>query len=82
MKKEGIIIIQHGDFPHDFKEKYRDMFDFIKGMINEVSQKTREIDREPDDCYMVDTRKVLRSFRRIGGYRHLEIGYMEFSKPT
>jgi len=34
MKKEGIIIIQHGDFPLDFKEKHREMFDFIKEMIN------------------------------------------------
>jgi sirohydrochlorin cobaltochelatase len=82
MKKEGIIIVQHGDFPHDFKDEHREMFDFVKKMIEEVSQKTREIEREPDDCYLVDSRKIMSSFRRIGGYRHLELGYMEFAKPT
>jgi hypothetical protein len=25
MKKEGIIIIQHGDFPHDFKDEHREI---------------------------------------------------------
>jgi len=82
VKKEGIIIVQHGDFPHDFKDEHREMFDFIKGMIAEVSQKTREIERETDDCYLVDMGKILRSFKRIGGYQHLELGYIEFSKPT
>lgn len=82
MKKEGIIIIQHGDFPHDFKEKHREMFDFIKEMINEVSHKTREIKREPDDCYLVDMIKIMRCLKRIGGYQHLEMGNVEFSKPT
>jgi sirohydrochlorin cobaltochelatase len=82
MKKEGIIIIQHGDFPRDFKDEHREMFDFIKGMIEEVSQKTREMKREPDDCYLGDARKVMRSFKRISGYQRLEMGYMEFSNPT
>jgi sirohydrochlorin cobaltochelatase len=82
MKKEGIIIIQHGDFPHDFMDKHREMFDFIKGMISEVSKITREIEREPNDCYLIDTKKIMRSVKRIGGYQYCELGYMEFSKPA
>ena len=82
MKKEGIIIIQHGDFPHDFMDEHREMFDFVGEMINQVSHKTREIEREPDDCYLADTRRIMGCFKRIGGYQHVELSYMEFVKPT
>ncbi len=82
MKKEGIIIIQHGDCPHDFKDEHREMFDFIQRMIEAVSHETREIERPPDDCYLVDMGKIMRCFKRIGGYQHLETGNMEFLKPT
>ncbi|MGZ4931979.1 MAG: sirohydrochlorin chelatase [Halobacteriota archaeon] len=82
MGKEGIIIIQHGDFPFDFMDKHREMFDFVKGMINRVSQKTREIERTYDDPYLVDMGKIMRCFKRIGGYENLELGFMEFVTPT
>ena len=82
MTGEGFVIVQHGDFPHDFKDKHREMFDFVEGMIAEVSQKAREIEREPDDPYLVDMSKIEECFKRIGGYQHLEIGYMEFLRPT
>ncbi len=82
MTGEGFVIVQHGDFPHDFKDKHREMFDFVEGMIAEVSQKSREIEREPDDPYLVDMSKIEECFKRIGGYQHLETGYMEFLRPT
>jgi len=82
MKKEGIVIIQHGDFPQYFKDKHQKMFDFIKGMIEDVSHKTREIERSSDDCYLMDMKKIKDSLKRIGGYHYLEIGNMEFSRPT
>ncbi len=82
MEKEGIIIVQHGDFPFDFMDKHREIFDFVKGMINKVSQKTRELERDPHDPYRVDTEKIMRCFKRIGGYKHLELGFMEFMTPT
>ncbi len=82
MEKEGIIIVQHGDFPFDFMDKHREIFDFVKGMINKVSQKTRELERDPHDPYRVDMEKIMRCFKRIGGYKHLELGFMEFVTPT
>ena len=82
MIKKGFVIIQHGDFPQDFKDKHQKMFDFIKKMIEGVSHKTREIERNPDDCYVMDMKKVTDSLKRIGGYRYLEMGNMEFSRPT
>ena len=82
MKKEGVLIVQHGDCPLDFKDEYREMFDLIQEMIEEVSRETREIRREPDDCYVVGMGKIIGSFKRIGGYQQLETGHMEFSKPT
>ncbi len=82
MGKEGIIIVQHGDFPFDFVDKHREMFNFVKGMIDRVSQNTREIERAPDDPYLVDMGKIMRCFKQIGGYRCLELGFMEFVTPT
>ncbi len=82
MANEGIIIVQHGDFPFDFMDKHREMFDFVKGMINRVSQNTREIERTSDDPYLVDMGKIMECFKRIGGYKHLELGFMEFVTPT
>lgn len=47
----GIIIIQHGDFPSDFREKQKKMFDFIEGMLEKLSDEARMLERSPDDCY-------------------------------
>lgn len=82
MIKKGFVIIQHGDFPQDFKDKHQKMFDFIKKMIEGVSHKTREIERNPDDFYLMDMKKIEDSLKRIGGYQYLEMGNMEFSRPT
>ena len=82
MMNTGIIMVQHGDFPFDFKEKHKEMFTFIKQMLEEISQETRKIPRDPNDPYSVDMQKIKDSFRRCGGFKHLEIGYMEFSSPT
>ncbi len=78
----GIIMVQHGDFPFDFKEKNKEMFNFIKQMLEGISQETRKIKRTPDDPYSVDMQKIKESIKRCGGINSLEIGYMEFSSPT
>ncbi len=78
----GIIIVQHGDFPFDFKKKNKDMFKFIKQMLGEISQETRQIARNPDDPYSFDMQKIKDSIQQCGDIKHLELGYMEFSSPT
>ena len=82
MMKTGIIMVQHGDFPFDFKEKNKEMFIFIKQMLGEVSEETRKIERDPDDPYNFDMKKIKNSIKKCGGFKHLEVGYMEFSSPT
>jgi len=78
----GIIMVQHGDFPFDFKEKNKEMFNFIKQMLEEISQKTRKIARDPEDPYKSDMQMIKNSIRKCGGFKHLEIAYMEFISPT
>lgn len=78
----GIIMVQHGDFPFDFKKKNKDMFKFIKQMLEEISQETRQIPRDPDDPYSLDMQKIKDSIQQCGDIKHLEVGYMEFSSPT
>jgi hypothetical protein len=45
----GIIMVQHGDFPFDFKEKHKEIFMFVKQMLEGISKETRKIVRNPDD---------------------------------
>jgi len=78
----GIIMVQHGDFPFDFKKKNKDMFKFIKQMLEEISQETRQIARDPDDPYNSDMQRIKDSLQQCGNIKHLEVGYMEFSSPT
>ncbi|HTY91981.1 MAG TPA: CbiX/SirB N-terminal domain-containing protein [Methanocella sp.] len=78
----GIILVQHGDFPFDFKEKQRPMFDFIEGMLEKISDRTRDLPRKPDDPYSCDMRMLADEVRKAGGFKHFEVGYMEFSSPT
>ena len=78
----GIIMVQHGDFPFDFKEKHKEMFIFIKQILEGISQETLKIARDPDDPYSVDMQKIKDSIKKCGGFKHFEIGYMEFSSPT
>lgn len=78
----GIIMVQHGDFPFDFKEKNKQMFTFIKQMLGEISSETRKITRDPDDPYSLDMQKIKDSIEKCGGFKHIEVGYMEFSHPT
>lgn len=78
----GIIMVQHGDFPFDFKEKHKEMFTFVKQMLEEISKETRKMARDPDDPYTVDMQKIKDSIQKCGNFKHFEIGYMEFSNPT
>lgn len=78
----GIIMVQHGDFPFEFKEKYKEMFTFVKQMLEEISKETRKIARDPNDPYSVDMNKIKDSIKSCGGFKHFEIGFMEFSSPT
>jgi sirohydrochlorin cobaltochelatase len=82
MGKTGIILVQHGDFPFDFKEKQKEMFEFVEGMLEKISDRTRTLPRKPDDCYSCDMGLLAEMVRRAGGFRHFEVGYMEFSSPT
>jgi len=54
--KTGIIMVQHGDFPFDFKEKNKEMFKFIKQMLVGISKETRDITR----ILMIPTVLILR----------------------
>lgn len=78
----GIILVQHGDFPFEFKEKHEEMFKFIKQMLEGVSQETRKITRESNDPYSIDMQKIKDSIKSCGGLKNFEIGFMEFSSPT
>jgi sirohydrochlorin ferrochelatase len=78
----GIIMVQHGDFPFDFIEKQKPMFEFIEGMLEKLSDRTRGLPRKPDDPYSCDMNLLADAVRSAGGYRHFEVGYMEFSSPT
>lgn len=83
LMETGIIMVQHGDFPFEFKENNKDMFDFIKKMLGEISAKTREIHRNAaTDVYTCDMNKIERAVGDLGGFKHLEVGYMEFASPT
>ncbi len=78
----GIIMVQHGDFPFDFKEKHKEIFMFVKQMLEGISKETRKIVRNPDDPYSVDMEKIKDSIKSCGGFKYFEIGFMEFSSPT
>lgn len=82
MGDTGIILVQHGDFPFDFKEKQKEMFHFIESMLEKISDETRPLKRRPDDCYACDMALISSTVKRVGGFSHFEIGYMEFSSPT
>ncbi len=82
MGDTGIILVQHGDFPFDFKEKQKEMFEFIEGMLEKISDETRSLPRKPDDCYACDMDLISSAVKRAGGFSHFEMGYMEFSSPT
>lgn len=82
MADMGIILVQHGDFPFDFIEKQKPMFDFIEGMLEALSDKARPLPRKPDDPYTCDMQMLADAVRKAGGFRHFEVGYMEFSSPT
>lgn len=82
MKDIGIILVQHGDFPFDFKDKERKTFDFIESMIDRLCEETRKIPRAPDDPYEQDISMLAGSIRKHGGNPGLEVGFMEFSRPT
>ncbi|BAI61142.1 conserved hypothetical protein [Methanocella paludicola SANAE] len=82
MDDTGIILVQHGDFPFDFKEKQKLMFDFIEGMLEKLSDRTRGLPRKPDDPYSCDMHTLADAVRDAGGFKHFEVGYMEFSSPT
>lgn len=58
------------------------MFDFIEGMLEKLSDETRELPRKPDDCYMCDMKMLYDAVKIAGGFEHFEVGYMEFSSPT
>lgn len=78
----AVIMVQHGDFPFEFKEKHKEMFTFVKQMLEKISQKTRKIARDSDDPYSVDMQKIKDSIQKCGHFKHLEVGYMEFSSPS
>lgn len=83
MKGTGIVIIQHGDFPFDFKEKEKKMFDFIERMLEDLSNESRNLRRDATtDPHMYDTMRLADEVRRAGGIKHLEVAYLDFSRPT
>lgn len=82
MGSQGIVWVQHGDFPFDFKDREKPMFDMIEVMLGKLSEKTRGLPRRADDPYSCDTSLIADAVRLAGGFRHFEVGYMEFSSPS
>jgi sirohydrochlorin ferrochelatase len=82
MGDSGIIMVQHGDFPFDFKEKQKPMFDFIEGMLDSLSDKTRTLPRKADDPYTCDMRMLASAVQKAGGFKHFMVGHMEFASPS
>jgi hypothetical protein len=68
----GIIMVQHGDFPFDFIEKQKPMFEFIEGMLEKLSDRTRGLPRKPDDPYSCDMNLLADAVHSAGGYRHFD----------
>lgn len=66
----------------DLKEKHKEMFKFIKQMLEGISKETRKLPRNTDDPYSMDIQKIKDSIKSCGNFKHFEIGYMEFSNPT
>ncbi len=77
----GILIIQHGDFPFDFIEKHRDIYERIEGIMEKLSQESRVLPHTPEnDPHGADIEK-LASVLQTAGY-DIAIGYLDFSLPT
>ncbi|WP_424356512.1 sirohydrochlorin chelatase [Methanocella sp. MCL-LM] len=77
----GILIVQHGDFPFDFIEKHREMYERIEGIMEHLSEESRKLTHTPEnDPHGADTEK-LAGVIRAAGY-DVEIGYLDFSLPT
>ena len=80
-KDTGILIIQHGDFPFDFIEKHRDMYERIEGIMEKLSEESRILPHTPEnDPHGADTEK-LASVLKTAGY-DVAIGYLDFALPT
>lgn len=77
----GILIVQHGDFPFDFIEKYRDMYECIEGVMEHLSEESRKLPHTPEnDPHGADTEK-LAEVLRTAGY-NVAVGYLDFALPT
>jgi sirohydrochlorin ferrochelatase len=78
----GIVLVQHGDFPSDFHVKEPKLYEFVEGILEKLSEDARQIDRSKwPDPFVEDTEK-LASALRARGVHDLEIGYLDFCRPT
>lgn len=77
----GVLIVQHGDFPFDFIEKHREMYEYIESIMEKLSEASRKLPRKAgDDPHSEDSEK-LAAVLKTAGY-DLEIGYLDFALPT
>ena len=80
-KDTGILIIQHGDFPFDFIEKHKEMYERVEGIMEKLSEESQSLPHTPEnDPHGADTEK-LASVLQTAGY-DVAIGYLDFALPT
>ncbi|OPY30938.1 MAG: sirohydrochlorin cobaltochelatase [Methanocella sp. PtaU1.Bin125] len=81
MSDTGILVIQHGDFPFDFIEKERAMYERVEGVMQRLSEKAKTLDHSPEnDPHAADMRTLADAVRNAG--YDVEIGYLDFALPA
>jgi sirohydrochlorin cobaltochelatase len=79
----GIVMIYHGDIPFDYREKEKETYDGVQKMMEIASEKIRAISRDAmDDPHCKVTKDIVERMKEKGGYEFLEVGFMNFCKPT
>jgi sirohydrochlorin cobaltochelatase len=83
MDDVGIVMIYHGDVPLDYREEEKETYEGVQTMMAMASEKIRAISRDSmDDPHCNITKEVARKMKEKGGYEHVEVGFMNFCRPT
>jgi sirohydrochlorin ferrochelatase len=82
MENTGVIMIQHGDLPFDFKDREPRLYEMAEHMMGRLSEETRALDRSKwPDPHKEDTEKLAEYIKKYVDCE-LEVGYLDFCRPT
>jgi sirohydrochlorin cobaltochelatase len=82
VENTGVIIVQHGDLPFDFKDREPKLYEMAERMMERLSDETRALDRSRwQDPHKEDTEKLAEYIKKYVNCE-LEVGYLDFCRPT